>query len=171
MFTTYAIDPRRGASFEATYQITNDAWPNRTGLSHILFIIFIFIMHISLLLFHEFGVVLHYRTVRLTPWYCLCSNWTTCRPHLPALGRYVLVLLVGLYVVITIRIQDPIQIARSCMNILQEDCLGPKTNPLHFGDDLDNQGSELRSIISAEVCSLWLTHCLVLKYFHSRHNI
>ena len=40
-----------------------------------------------------------------------------------------------------IRIEDydphPIQIARNCMKLLEEVCLGPRTNPLNFGDDTD----------------------------------
>ena len=42
-----------------------------------------------------------------------------------------------------------IRIIRTCITILPEVCLGPRTNPLHtFWDSPD--------------CSRWLTHCLVI---------
>ena len=49
---------------------------------------------------------------------------------------------------------------------LPEVCLVPRSNPLNFGNDADydlHQGSGLRSLLSAEVCNLWLTVWLEIE--------
>ena len=58
---------------------------------------------------------------------------------------------------------------RICMKFFSEACRGPRTNPLNLGDypDYDpDPASRLRSLISVEVSSLWLTVLYLIKYGH-----
>ena len=58
---------------------------------------------------------------------------------------------------------------RICMKFFSEACRGPRTNPLNLGEGLvydPDPASGLRSLISVEVSSLWLTVLYLIKYEH-----